>query len=68
MRESWKKNNGDMYGRHFIKSTSIGYIPRDNHVIIFMTKGKQIKDCFVIIAECLAMCETILITIEKMFR
>lgn len=41
---------------------------RDNHAIVVMPKGKQIKDCFIIIAKCFATCGTILITTKRMFR
>lgn len=42
--------------RNFIRSASIG----SNHAIIIMTKGKYIRDCPILVTEC--------ITVEAMVR
>lgn len=44
--------NIDTSKRHSIRSNSIGYFMRDNHVVVIMIKGKQIEDCFILVAEC----------------
>lgn len=38
---------------------------RDNHASIIMAKDKQISDSTILVAECLAIQEAILIAIQK---
>lgn len=59
------KMNVDASWRHWIKSTSIVYIMRDNHYNVIMAKSKRIEDCSIVVAECLAMREAILMASQE---
>lgn len=45
--------------RLLIRSASIGYMMRDDHAKIIETKGKRIRDCAFLVAECIVVRETI---------
>lgn len=42
---SWKssvKSNVSIYRRHITRFASLGFVMRDNHAIVIVTRGKQI--------------------------
>lgn len=43
-----------------MKSTSIGYVLRDNHSKVVMKKRKKIGDCVISVTECLVVRDAIL--------
>lgn len=55
----------DASERHWIKSTSTGYIMRGHHSKIVMTEYRKIGDCVILMAECLAVRETTIKTSQK---
>lgn len=59
------KFNVDASMRDFTRSASVGYVVRDHHAIVIMIKRKQIGDCVIQVAECLAVCETTIMAIKK---
>lgn len=48
-----------------IKSGSVGVTMRDNRSNVIMAKSKRLGDCSIVVAECLAMCEAILMVIQN---
>lgn len=59
------KTNVDESGRISRKTFFVGYVIRDSHDKIMMARGKAIGDYLILIAECLAVLETIILTIHK---
>lgn len=56
--DGWVKINVDASKRHWITSTSIGYVMRDQHSKIIMMESRRIGDCVILMAECLVVRET----------
>lgn len=64
--DGWIKTNVDASRRYSTGSSTIGYVMKDKIGTTIMTKGIQIGDCSIFMAECLAIIrETLVMTIQK---
>lgn len=62
--EGWIKINVDASRRQNSSSTFIGYIMRDHRAIVTVASNKVLGDCPILLAECEAVGQAILMTID----